>query len=609
MQNSIFRKTLVLGIIVLFIGAGVFPVTGIRINNELVENKNIVESQSTNDPISNAVDWWPMFHHDLNNSGYSSSLYAPQTPTVKWNFRANFLVFSSPAVVNGKVYFGSDDENFYCLDAESGKAKWNYYIPGGTSISSPCVVDGRVYIGTTYDYIYCFDAGTGGLKWRFYKGYGGCTSPSVYNDKVYVSFSNDNNKPKVCCLDARTGNQIWNRSFADGEIGHVAVYEGNVYVPHLYGMLYYLDGETGDIIWEKYTGGKLGAPAIYNDKVYVTANGITCLDPDTGKEIWRSLGTWSHCSPSIAYNKVYYVSSNGKILCIDADTGDELWSYDIGSTYEHAFPSPAIADEKVYVGIWSSGDFLCLDAFTGDIIWTKYVGGAKWLFSSPAIVNGRVYMTASTHIYCFEDPSTPPSDPLINGPNECILNFGQKFRFKSTDPEGDKIKYFIDWGDGATSGWVGPYYSGEEIEKSHIWDETGSFIIRAIAKDSNGIKGHWSEHKITVIEAPVLEIQVIRGGLFRAKTVVKNIGSKDALDVKWNITLAGGLILLGRESSGTIDCIPVGGDANISTDFIFGFGPVAVHVDAMISFGLSDTRLQSGSVFLFFVRINPGRNR
>ena len=46
-------------------------------------------------------------------------------------------VISSPSIFEGKVYFGSEDEKFYCLDAYSGEKYWSKSIPGGTSISSP----------------------------------------------------------------------------------------------------------------------------------------------------------------------------------------------------------------------------------------------------------------------------------------------------------------------------------------------------------------------------------------------------------------------------------------------------------------------------------------
>ena len=55
-------------------------------------------------------DWWPMFHHDLKNTGNSSST-APDTNNVLWEYSTSGTVASSPAVVDGKVFFGSIDGN------------------------------------------------------------------------------------------------------------------------------------------------------------------------------------------------------------------------------------------------------------------------------------------------------------------------------------------------------------------------------------------------------------------------------------------------------------------------------------------------------------------
>ena len=54
---------------------------------------------------SGSQDYWPMFHHDLQHSGYSTSA-APKTNNTIWSYSTNGNVYSSPAVANGKVYVG-----------------------------------------------------------------------------------------------------------------------------------------------------------------------------------------------------------------------------------------------------------------------------------------------------------------------------------------------------------------------------------------------------------------------------------------------------------------------------------------------------------------------
>ncbi len=47
-----------------------------------------------------------------------------------WIFPTKDDAQSSPAVVDGRVFFGSDDNNFYCVNGTTGAKLWSYtYVP------------------------------------------------------------------------------------------------------------------------------------------------------------------------------------------------------------------------------------------------------------------------------------------------------------------------------------------------------------------------------------------------------------------------------------------------------------------------------------------------
>lgn len=54
------------------------------------------------------------------------------------------------------------------------------------------------------------------------------------------------------------------------------------------------------------------------------------------------------------------------------------------------------------------------------------------------------------------------------------------------DPDGDQVYYLINWGDGNSSGWIGPYEPDETASISHVWSEEGTFKIKVKAKDKDG---------------------------------------------------------------------------------------------------------------------------
>jgi len=194
----------------------------------------------------------------------------------------------------------------------------------------------------------------------------------------------------------------------------------------------------------------------------------------------------------------------------------------------------------------------------------------------------------------------PPDTPgAPDGPEEGVTGVEYTFTASTTDPNGDQIYYMFDWGDGTFSDWLGPENSSMPIEGSHAWDGAGDYNIRVKAKDVNDSESNWSDaHTISIVPGPELEIGIIKGGLFKVKTTIKNIGKGNATNVDWRITLEGGIILLGKETSGT-DNIPADDDITIASTLIFGIGPTKIIVSAETP-GSSDIK-QKNSIVLFFI--------
>jgi hypothetical protein len=59
------------------------------------------------------------------------------------------------------------------------------------------------------------------------------------------------------------------------------------------------------------------------------------------------------------------------------------------------------------------------------------------------------------------------------------------------DPDGDRVKYTFDWGDGTRS--VTTYFlSGKDASVSHNWRKAGTYQVRAMTTDSKGASSEWS---------------------------------------------------------------------------------------------------------------------
>jgi len=95
-------------------------------------------------------------------------------------------------------------------------------------------------------------------------------------------------------------------------------------------------------------------------------------------------------------------------------------------------------------------------------------------------------------------PNNPPSTPEINGTTKGKVGTQLTYKFVSIDPDGDDVYYYIFWGDGNYSGWLGPYNSSVEISVNYSWSEMGTYTIKAKAKDVHGNESSWATLEVKI---------------------------------------------------------------------------------------------------------------
>lgn len=132
--------------------------------------------------------------------------------------------------------------------------------------------------------------------------------------------------------------------------------------------------------------------------------------------------------------------------------------------------------------------------------------------------------------------------------------------------------------------------------------EAGSSYTSEIQIDSNGGNKVFTV-KVNIGECPEVVIDEIKGGLFKVNAKLKNTGTCDIVGLDWKMTLDGGTIILGKETSGRLPYIPEGGEATITSNLIFGFGSTAITVDAEIEDIISDSQTVDARVILVYIAI------
>lgn len=91
-----------------------------------------------------------------------------------------------------------------------------------------------------------------------------------------------------------------------------------------------------------------------------------------------------------------------------------------------------------------------------------------------------------------------PNPPIIEGPLSGKSGDEYTYSFTVTDPDEDNLFLYIDWGDDTIEDWSGPYESDEEIDFIKIWDEEGTYIVKAKTKDECDAESDWASIEISM---------------------------------------------------------------------------------------------------------------
>jgi outer membrane protein assembly factor BamB len=211
-------------------------------------------------------------------------VYAADAATgeLRWSYATDGRVRSSPAVADGVVYVGSMDGRLYAIDLATGSARWRFETEGYAlnssewgfdrrSIqSSPAVVDGTVYFGSRDGHVYAVDAASGEERWRFDQEVSWCnTSPAVFDGVVYAGTSDGH---FVQALDAATGEELWRTATAGRVFASPAVAGETVVVGDQAGTLFALDATTGVVRWRYKTGEAIQSSATVTGNLIVVGS-------------------------------------------------------------------------------------------------------------------------------------------------------------------------------------------------------------------------------------------------------------------------------------------------------------------------------------------------
>lgn len=280
------------------------------------------DNYSAAGPISSAIDVraedlvvkppaanWISYNGDYSGRRYSSlseiNVGNVSQLRAQWVFHAHNSnrLEVTPVVVNGMMLITAANEAF-ALDARTGRVVWHHPRSNSEGLIDDAsrhinrgvaVWRNRVYMETDNAHLLCLDARSGNLLWDvayadWNKNYGATSAPLVVKDKVLVGTSggDDGVRGFVAAYDALTGKLAWRfwTIPAPGEVGSES-WPGQAYL-HGGGTTWMpgtYDPELNTIFW----GTSNPAPDFEGsvrpgDDLFTDC--VLALNPDTGKLKW-----------------------------------------------------------------------------------------------------------------------------------------------------------------------------------------------------------------------------------------------------------------------------------------------------------------------------------
>ena len=129
--------------------------------------------------------------------------------------------------------------------------------------------------------------------------------------------------------------------------------------------------------------------------------------------------------------------------------------------------------------------------------WTLARIGKTALAFAAAAIGAAVLTGSSCNI-----TNKAPTVPVISGPSSGVVGVPVTFKATATDPDNDSIAFQFDWGDTTTPVWSALIASGETLSLAHTYSDSGTFLVKAAAKDKKGKESTLSDSAAVAVLEP-----------------------------------------------------------------------------------------------------------
>ena len=238
----------------------------------------------------------------------------------RWKFTTGGEIYSSAAVTDGKVLFGSYDNSLYCLNEKDGQPAWKKFETQGYVHCAPAVVEGIAFIAGCDEHLRGIDIKTGEQKIELPLETYLIASPAIVGDILYVGTYGS----EVVAVDWKKKEIVWRYASGNGEFpfhSSCAVTDKLVVVGGRDKLVHAIDRATGKKVWTFATRAKVdSSPVVVGGRVFIGSNdgNLYELGLTDGKERWKhNTGKPISAAPAVGEGVLVIGSESrdGKVFC------------------------------------------------------------------------------------------------------------------------------------------------------------------------------------------------------------------------------------------------------------------------------------------------------
>lgn len=281
-------------------------------------------------------------------AGYMTA-YSVTDGLPAWSFRTGATIRSSPTLVGDHLFFGSDDDFVYCVDARTGNLRWKSNDRGKSfplsddAVGSPTYYNGVVYINSADLKMWAIQADTGRVMWlQRLIAPSVDISPVASNGRIYLAagssiyqFRLRGGNYRSYSLQQWVTNDITTTPIITEKYWYIGDRDGYFHAFTNTGRpVLKQDGTPWKL---KLEGRPQGTPILTPDSIYVTTDKgfVYAIDIVTGTVTWLyRTEAPKGITPLYAYypiraplaiskGRVFVVGDDGTLTCLAADAPDD----------------------------------------------------------------------------------------------------------------------------------------------------------------------------------------------------------------------------------------------------------------------------------------------